>query len=140
MGGVRGGRRARREGMQESLTIVAASVAAFAAGAAGTVVGRSDDRWESTAVVSERPPRKPLRSAEAARRALDEAGAYREEAAELLDRMSSSRSGGGKVAFTVRADEPDAATRLAGATRAGLDGGRVQRCRRPGRPRRPGTA
>jgi polysaccharide biosynthesis transport protein len=103
-----------REGFREGLTIVAASVAAFAAGAAGLSVARASDHWESTAVVRAAAPGEALRSAAVARQALDAAGAGREEAGELLDHLSATRSGS-EVAFTVRADEADAARRLAGS-------------------------
>ncbi len=94
--------------------MVAASAAAFAAGAAGLSLARGSEGWESTAVVREAPAGGPLRSAAVARRALDAAGAGGEEAGELLDHLSAARSGGA-VEFTVRADEPVAARRLAGS-------------------------
>jgi Mrp family chromosome partitioning ATPase len=100
--------------MREGLTIVAASVAAFAAAAVGLSLIGGSEGWEATAVVSEAPAGEPLRSAAVARRALDVAGAGGEGAGELLDHLSASRSGG-EVAFTVRADEPEAARRLAGS-------------------------
>lgn len=106
-------RRSRREGVREGVTIVVASVAAFAAGAAGLSLTRSDDQWKSTAVVSGASPEEPLRSAAVARRALDEAGARGEGAGELLEHLEASRRPGGAAAFTVRADEPEAARRLA---------------------------
>jgi succinoglycan biosynthesis transport protein ExoP len=103
-----------REGFREGLTIVAASVAAFAAGAAGLSLVRGSEGWESTAVVRQAPAGEPLRSAAVARRALDAAGARGERAGELLDHLSAARSGGA-AEFTVRAEEPAAARRLAGS-------------------------
>lgn len=94
--------------------MVAASAAAFAAGAVGLSLVRGSEGWESTAVVREAPAGEPLRSAAVARRALDAAGAGGEEAGELLDHLSAARSGGA-AEFTVRADEPGAARRLAGS-------------------------
>ena len=94
--------------------MVAASAAAFAAGAVGLSLVRGSEGWESTAVVREAPAGEPLRSAAVARRALDAAGAGGEEAGELLDHLSAARSGGA-AEFTVRADQPGAARRLAGS-------------------------
>jgi Mrp family chromosome partitioning ATPase len=101
-----------REGVREGVTIVAASVAACAAGAAGLSLVGGDEGWEATAVVADAPPREPLRSAEVARRALDAAGAGGEGARELLDHMETARAGR-EATFTVRAEEPAAARRLA---------------------------
>jgi Mrp family chromosome partitioning ATPase len=112
VGSVVGRKRLGREGLREGLTILAASVAACASVAAGLSLTRASEEWESTAVVRGAPAAEPLRSAAVARRALDTAGAGRQEAGELLDHLSASRSGG-EVAFAVRADEPEAARRLA---------------------------
>jgi Mrp family chromosome partitioning ATPase len=105
-------RLSRREGVREGLTIVLASIAAFAAGAGALSLLRGGDH-ESTAVVSGGHSSEPTRSRELARRALDAAGAGKEGAGALLDRLEVERRPGGDLAFTVRAAEPAAARRLA---------------------------
>jgi len=132
-------RRSRREGLRESLTIVVASVAAFAAGAAGLALVRSDDRWESTAVARGGLPGEPLLSAQTARRALAAIGAAGEEAGALLDRLEGSRRAGGEVAFTVSAEEPRPARRLAASYAAAWAGEARARPAGPARRER-GTA
>ena len=112
MGGVARGRHPRREGLRESLTIVAATVVAFAAGATALSLARSSGGWEGTAVVTGASPGEPLRSGAVARSALRAAGA-RGEAGALLEHLSASRRPGGEVAFTVGADDPQAARQLA---------------------------
>jgi Mrp family chromosome partitioning ATPase len=107
--------RVRREGIREGLTIVVAAVAACAAGAAALSTAHEEEEgWTSTAVVRAASPGEPLRSVATARRALDAAGARREDAAELLDHLTTAR-GPAAASFTVRADEPVAARRLAAA-------------------------
>ncbi|MGH2745193.1 MAG: hypothetical protein ACRDN8_22435, partial [Thermoleophilaceae bacterium] len=95
--------RSRREGVGAGLTIVLASIAAFAAGATALALLRSGD-WESTAVVSGAPTSEPARSLGVARRALAAAGAGREGAGALLDHLEVERRTGGDIAFTVSAD------------------------------------
>jgi Mrp family chromosome partitioning ATPase len=102
----------RREGVREGLTVVIASIAAFAAGATALSLLRSAD-YEDTAVVTGAPAGEPARSPEAARRALAAAGARRASARELLDRLEAERRAGGRLTFTVSVDEPIAARRLA---------------------------
>lgn len=114
VGGAARRRRSRREGLREALTIVAASVAACAAGAASLSLLKSAD-YESTAVVSGASRDAPLRSAAVARRALAAAGARGEPPAALLGHLEAERQPGGRAAFTVSAGEPVAARRLAGS-------------------------
>jgi Mrp family chromosome partitioning ATPase len=130
MGGVARARLPRREGVREGLTIVAATVAAFAAGAAGLALARSSEQSEATAVArGGSSPGEPLRSEELARRALREAGA-RGDAQELLEHLSASQRPGGEVAFTVEAVGARAARRLAaGYARAWADASRGQAAR-----------
>jgi Mrp family chromosome partitioning ATPase len=101
--------------MREGVTLVAACVAAFAAGAAGLALARSGDGWESTAVVRGASHDAPLESAQVARRALGAARVSGEGPEELLEHLSASREAAGPAAFTVEADEPGAARRLASA-------------------------
>jgi Mrp family chromosome partitioning ATPase len=106
--------RTRREGVREGLTVVIASIVAFAAGATALSLLRGGD-YEATAVVTRAPAGEPARSPEAARRALATAGAERASARELLERLEAERRSGGRLALTVRADESAAARRLAGS-------------------------
>jgi polysaccharide biosynthesis transport protein len=100
--------------------VVIACIAAFAAGAAALSLLRSTG-YEATAVVAGAPAGAPSHDSVAAGRAL--AGAGGERAGELLDHLSAERRPGGRVAFTVTADEPAAARRLAaGYARAWAQG------------------
>jgi Mrp family chromosome partitioning ATPase len=114
--------RRRREGLREAVTILVGSVAACVAGAMGLSMLRGDEGWESTATVRGAPTGEPLRSATTAARALHAAGARGEGPGALLDHLSAARPSRGAVAFTVRADGPAAARRLAaGYARAWAD-------------------
>jgi Mrp family chromosome partitioning ATPase len=105
-------RRLRREGVREGVTVVIASIAAFAAGATALSLLRGAE-YEATAVVTGAPAGEPARSPQAARRALAGTGAGTANARELLDRLEADGGPGSRLAFTVSADEPAAARRLA---------------------------
>ena len=111
MSGTGQGWRSRREGLPGALTIALAVTAACIAGAVALALLRGDEH-ESTATVSGAASAEGARSAQVARRALDIAGARGEPTSALLDHseVESSRAG---LAFTVRADDPAAARRLA---------------------------
>lgn len=113
MSGTSQPRRLRREGVREGLAIVLAVVAAGIAGATAFALLNGDE-YESTAAVRGAAALGPARGADVARRALDLAGARGAPAAALLDHSDVERDGAG-LAFTVRADEPAAARRLASA-------------------------
>jgi polysaccharide biosynthesis transport protein len=102
----------RREGLREGVTVVIAAIAAFAAGATALSLLRGPE-YEATAVVTGAPAGEPARSPQAARRALATAGAGKADIRELLDRLEVEGGPGGRLAFTVSADEPAAARRLA---------------------------
>jgi Mrp family chromosome partitioning ATPase len=106
-------RRLRREGVREAVAIVIAVMAAGVAGAAAFAL-LNGDQYESTATVRGAAALEQVRGADLARRALDLAGARGAPAADLLDHSEVERDGAG-LAFTVRADEPAAARRLATA-------------------------
>jgi len=108
----RQGRLMRREGVREGVTLVIASIVACAAGGAALSLLREPDH-QATVVVAGAPAAAPGYSTEAARRALAAASAPGEDAEDLLDHLQAERRPGGRIAFTVSADEPDAARRLA---------------------------
>ncbi|HEV2874502.1 MAG TPA: hypothetical protein VGW14_05080 [Thermoleophilaceae bacterium] len=111
MSGTAQPRRSRREGAPGALTIVLAVMAACIAAAAALALLRGDE-YESTATVRGEALLEPARTADVARRALDLAGARAEPTSALLDH-SDVESRGAALDFTVRADEPIAARRLA---------------------------
>lgn len=113
MSGTAQPRRPRREGLAEGLAIVVAVVAAGIAGATAFALLRGEE-YESTAVVRGAAGREAARGVDVARRALDLGGARGAPAEALLDHSEVERDGAG-LAFTVRADEPVAARRLATA-------------------------
>jgi Mrp family chromosome partitioning ATPase len=111
VGGTVGVRRSRREGLPRAVALVLAMTVACIAGAAALTLLRGAE-YESTATVRGAGSPEPARSAAVARRALDIAGARGEPAAALLDH-SDVGPGGAGLAFTVRAEEPAPARRLA---------------------------
>jgi hypothetical protein len=89
-----------------------AVIAACAAGAAALALLRGGE-YEATAKVTGAASLEGARSEALARRALDAAGARGEPATALLEHSEVERAADGELAFTVRADGPAAAQRLA---------------------------
>ena len=117
----------RREGVRETVVMVVAVIAAFAAGATA-LMALQGEAYESTALVTGPASPDDARSEAVARAALDAAGAREEPAAALLDHSSAEADGDG-VSLTVRADSAAAARSLARAYSRALarrSGGRAE--------------